>query len=127
MPHPVVVQAGREALAKIAEKDGEITFAREVRGGCWDHRADVRRMILAESFKVQQIKGAGISGFSQMVTLTSSSNPHLDYPCKGVLRILEQGTDLSIVNAVFHRLHDDNTLGPPVSARAPVFTYGETK
>ncbi len=32
---------GREYIAKLAEADGEITFAREVRAGCWDHRTDV--------------------------------------------------------------------------------------
>lgn len=37
--------AGREHIAKLAEADGELTFAREVRAGCWDHRSDVAHAI----------------------------------------------------------------------------------
>jgi hypothetical protein len=36
---------GREHIARLAEADGEVIFAREVRGGCWDHRRDVARAI----------------------------------------------------------------------------------
>lgn len=36
---------GREHIAKLAEADGEIIFAREVRAGCWDHRRDVAEAI----------------------------------------------------------------------------------
>ena len=36
---------GREHIAKLAEDDGELIFAREVRGGCWDHRSDVAAAI----------------------------------------------------------------------------------
>lgn len=39
------ITAGREAIARMAESDGEFTFAREVRAGCWDHRRDVTREI----------------------------------------------------------------------------------
>ncbi len=42
------IQKGREKIAKLAEADGEIKFAREVRAGCWDHRLDVTRAILFE-------------------------------------------------------------------------------
>lgn len=37
---PEVIE-GRDHIARLAEKDGEHTFAREVRAGCWDHREDV--------------------------------------------------------------------------------------
>lgn len=122
--HPIVVQRGRDRIAALAERDDEHTFAREVRAGAWDHRGDVSRAIFDESMKVHQIRGAGISGFAQKVTLTDSDNTYMAYPAKGVLVILEQGTDLSIIKAVFHRLHEDNTLGPPVSAYRPAFTAG---
>lgn len=36
------IEQARELIAKLAEKDGEIQFAREVRAGCWDHRNDVQ-------------------------------------------------------------------------------------
>jgi len=124
MPHPPVVQSGRDRIAEIAERRGEETFAREVRAGAWDSRNDVRRMIFDESMKVHQIKGAGISGFAQRVTLYSSDNPYMVYPVNGVLVINEQGVDLSIIKAVFHQLHEDNTLGPPVSVGNPVFATG---
>lgn len=35
------VNRGREHIAKLAEADGEILFARQVRAGSWDHRNDV--------------------------------------------------------------------------------------
>ena len=35
------IQAGRNRIAALAEKDGEVIFARQVRAGCWDHRRDV--------------------------------------------------------------------------------------
>lgn len=39
------VMAGREHIAKLAEDDGELIFAREVRAGAWDHRSDVANAI----------------------------------------------------------------------------------
>ena len=36
---------GREYIARLAEGEGECLFAREVRGGCWDHRRDVANAI----------------------------------------------------------------------------------
>ena len=39
------IEAGREKIAKLAEADGELVFAREVRAGCWDHRSDVANAI----------------------------------------------------------------------------------
>lgn len=123
--HPVIVERGRERIAKLAERDGELTFAREVRAGAWDHRRDVQHAIFDESLKVHQIRCAGISGFAQKAQLLRSDNPHMTYPAFGVLVILEQGTDLSIIKAVFHKRHDDNTLGPPVSADHPHFIPGD--
>jgi predicted RecB family endonuclease len=46
MPDPITI--GRDRIAKLAEADGEMTFAYEVRAGCWDHRNDVRRAIVRE-------------------------------------------------------------------------------
>lgn len=40
-PTESAIHMGREHIAKLAEADGEGIFAREVRGGCWDHREDV--------------------------------------------------------------------------------------
>ena len=40
-------KAGREYIAKMAEADGQIIFARQVRAGCWDSRDDVAAAILA--------------------------------------------------------------------------------
>jgi hypothetical protein len=49
------VLAGREAIAVLAERDGENIFAGEVRAGCWDHRRDIKlaiaRAIEAEQFQ----------------------------------------------------------------------------
>jgi hypothetical protein len=42
------VAAGREAIAALAQTDGEMRFAREVLAGCWDHRRDVAREIERE-------------------------------------------------------------------------------
>lgn len=35
------IQEAREVIAKLAESEGELQFAREVRAGAWDHRRDV--------------------------------------------------------------------------------------
>jgi hypothetical protein len=43
------IHRGREHIAKMAEADGEHTFAREVRSGYWDHRSDVQRAIQREA------------------------------------------------------------------------------
>ncbi len=37
--------AGRERVAKVAEANNEFEFARQVRGGCWDDRNDVKGCI----------------------------------------------------------------------------------
>lgn len=40
-----VVDQGRQHIAAKAQADNEPIFAREVLGGCWDHRDDVRNAI----------------------------------------------------------------------------------
>lgn len=42
---PRSIEEARNYIAKLAEADGELKFAREVRAGCWDHRADVQRAL----------------------------------------------------------------------------------
>lgn len=44
-PSATAKRLGREHIATLAEADGEHIFAREVRGGCWDHRRDVAQAI----------------------------------------------------------------------------------
>ncbi len=39
------VEKGREKIALMAEADGMVLFAREVRAGAWDHRRDVSSAI----------------------------------------------------------------------------------
>lgn len=79
--------------------------------------------VFFESMKHQQIKGSGTSWFSLIVTLTGSENEYLTYPVKGVIRFCEQGMDLSIIYAVFHRMDDEGRLGPPVTVSKPKFTF----
>lgn len=77
-----------------------------------------------ESLKNHQITGKGIVGFGLPVTLTDSDNQYLSYPIRGVIVILEQGTDLSIIKAVFHvRDPASDSLGPPVSVGHPRFEF----
>lgn len=38
----MTIEEAREYVASLAEKEGEIRFAREVRAGLWDHRRDVQ-------------------------------------------------------------------------------------
>jgi hypothetical protein len=76
------------------------------------------------SLKNHQINGKGIIGFGIPVTLTGSHNPYLTYPVAGVLVILEQGMDLSIIDAVFHVSKPDGSLGAPCVVRNPTFTHG---
>lgn len=65
-----------------------------------------------------------VQGFALRVTLLASDNVVIKYPVEGVLHVLEQGFNLGASHAVFHHLHDDGTLGPPVAARNPKFSYG---
>lgn len=47
---PKTIEEAREHIAALAEADGELTFAREVRAGVWDHRSDVQTA-LADNFQ----------------------------------------------------------------------------
>ena len=40
------IQEAREYVAKLADKEGETQFAREVRAGAWDHRRDVQSALV---------------------------------------------------------------------------------
>lgn len=44
-PSAAAIDLGRKHIAALAEADGEHIFAREVKGGCWDHRRDVAKAI----------------------------------------------------------------------------------
>lgn len=65
-------------------------------------------------------------GFALKVRLLASENEYIAYPAKGVLVIAEQGVTLEPIVAVFHRLRDDGTLGPPVRVRNPRFESEST-
>ena len=49
------IAQGREFIAQLAEKEGEIAFAEQVRFGCWDHRNDVAKAIKGERFQVREL------------------------------------------------------------------------
>lgn len=49
-----VVKEARERVAKLARKDGEEQFAREVLAGCWDHRSDVKAAMRGEKLKGEE-------------------------------------------------------------------------
>jgi hypothetical protein len=83
--------------------------------------------IFQDSLRDHQINGKGIVGFSQVVTLHSSENPHFNYPVKGIITIIEQGNDLSIVSAVFRQFRDDGSLNAPVVVKNPVFTHHDKR
>jgi hypothetical protein len=76
-----------------------------------------------DSLKAHQIKCAGTSWFSLPVTLEASDNSFLTYPVDGVIRFAEQGVNLTIITAIFHRLNDDGSLGAPVGANNARFQY----
>jgi hypothetical protein len=48
------IKEARERVAKLAERDGEKQFAREVRAGCWDHRNDVRCALRGEKLRGEE-------------------------------------------------------------------------
>lgn len=47
----MTIEEARERVARVAEKDGETLFAREVRAGCWDHRSDVQAALRGERLR----------------------------------------------------------------------------
>lgn len=87
-------------------------------------RTQARRSAYHASLQNHQIKGKGTIGFGLPVILLSSENPYIVPGTRGVLVIIEQGVDLSVIVAVFHALNEtSHALGPPVSCRKPVFVY----
>jgi hypothetical protein len=48
------IEEAREIIAALADREGEHTFAREVRAGCWDHRRDVQAARSPE-FKARKV------------------------------------------------------------------------
>lgn len=48
------IEYARDYVAKLAETEGELTFAREVRAGYWDERNDVQRA-LVEDFQPRRL------------------------------------------------------------------------
>lgn len=83
----------------------------------------MNRDTFLKSLELQRISGSGTSWFSLAVTLMASDNQYLTYPVRGVIRFSEQGTDLGIRSAVFHRMDEDGRLGPPVVVRKPTFMF----
>lgn len=73
-----------------------------------------------QSLEVHQIRPK--QNFGQLVTLLDSDNPHFKYPVVGVLYVWEQGTDLSIISAVFHHQKEDGKLNAPAVVKHPIFT-----
>lgn len=57
------------------------------------------------------------------VTLESSDNPYLPYPCNGMLELFELGTDGSVIIGVFRRDAVSELTACPVVVRKPVFIY----
>jgi len=86
-------------------------------------RKRILRGNLSESMKNHHIEGKGLVGFGLPVILLSSDNEYLAPGVRGVMKIIEQGTDLRVIVAVFHRLTEDHNLGAPVECRNPVFVY----
>jgi len=86
-----------------------------------------QRAAFHASLRAHQIKTRGIDGFPLVVNLMASENDYLSYPAKGVISINEQGTDLSVIVAIFRRLKDDGSLGAPVVVKNPVFTYHDAR
>ena len=63
-----------------------------------------------------------------MVTLQSSDNPYLKYPCVGEIELFELGSDGSIITGVFRGQAVDTPkkLRCPVVVKNPVFVYPAT-
>ena len=62
------------------------------------------------------------------VTLTSSDNRYLSYPCKGWLELFELGSDGSVIIGVWRGRKEDGSVAAPVEVRDVAFQYaaGET-
>lgn len=51
----MTIEQAREFVARLADQESETQFAREVRAGCWDHRADVQSALKNGPFKPRAI------------------------------------------------------------------------
>lgn len=67
------------------------------------------------------------NGFAQKIRLVTSENPYFKYPVIGVLVAFEQGTDLSIITAIFHKQNTDGSLGAPAIVKKPVYESIQVK
>lgn len=75
-----------------------------------------------------------MTGFGMYVTLTSSGNEYLTYPCEGYLQVLEYGLHGGIIHASFRvklavKPADGlaQCFSAPVQVERPVFTYDPDK
>lgn len=69
------------------------------------------------------------------VTLLSSDNTYLTYPCKGMLELFEIGMSGTIITGIFRGFKDEEKghnwfdkskgLNCPVVVKNPTFTYGK--
>jgi hypothetical protein len=83
-----------------------------------------RRANFQDALDRHQIKGKGLVGLSLPVVLLSSDNPYLSPGARGVLTIIEQGTDLSVIVATFRALvPTTHSLDVAVECKRPVFVY----
>lgn len=78
-----------------------------------------KSMNFLNSLDIHQIKLH--HGFAQKIRLMSSENTYFKYPVIGVLVAFEQGTDLSIIQAIFHKQDADGSLGAPAVVKKPVY------
>lgn len=78
------------------------------------------------SLKNHQIKPVqGFSLFGKLISYEHGAYPpRVNLPKWGVLCILEQGTNLGIISAVFHSLNEDGGLGAPCVVKHPIFEIG---
>lgn len=65
------LERARERIAKAAERDGEMIFAREVRAGAWDHRNDVQAAL-----RGSLLKGERCEWFALCDNPATKTEPH---------------------------------------------------
>ncbi len=56
------IEEAREYVAKLADAEGEVVFAAQVRAGSWDHRSDVKSALLRD-FKPRASDRQNAGGF----------------------------------------------------------------
>lgn len=52
----MTIEEAREYVAKLADQENEIQFAKEVRAGCWDHRDDVQSALKNGPFVARELR-----------------------------------------------------------------------